>query len=77
MLDGHFVPTCRPGGDGNVNELLHDFQCYAGKERLHCLKFLSMVTPAAGVNFLWGPYTGNRHDSAMLQMCGLLVIMEE
>ena len=33
FVDGHFQPTCRPGGDGCVNLNLFDYQTFLCKER--------------------------------------------
>eukprot|EP00961_Rhodomonas_salina_P221814 2999394-Rhodomonas_salina.1 len=35
IFDGHFVATCRPGGDGCKGLNLWDYQTFAGKELLH------------------------------------------
>lgn len=45
IFDGHFQQTCRPGGDSCKAINLWDFQTFAGKERLHGLKFQAGVMP--------------------------------
>jgi hypothetical protein len=39
LVDGHFQPTCRPGGDGCINANVFDQDMYNGKEKQHGLKF--------------------------------------
>jgi hypothetical protein len=74
MFDGHFCATCRPGGDGNVNTTLWDHQTFAGKERLHGLKYQGMVLPN-GIALVWGPWRGTEHDSTMFRETGFLDCM--
>ena len=64
IFDGHFVATCRPGGDGCVNVNLWDHQTFAGKERLHGLKYQACVLPN-GMSVVWGPWRGTEHDATM------------
>ena len=65
VIDGHFVAACRPGGDGCVAPNYHDYQVYNGHDRMHGLKFLSIVFPC-GLTLHKGPWTGNQHDSGAL-----------
>jgi hypothetical protein len=45
IFDRHFQATCLPGGDANHSLTLHDRQTFAGKERLHGLKYQACVMP--------------------------------
>eukprot|EP00960_Hanusia_phi_P064676 765869-Hanusia_phi.AAC.1 len=71
FLDGHFDPTCRPGGEGCVNMNLNDYETFAGKERLHGLKYQGAILPN-GMALCWGPWLGTVHDATMLMQSGLL-----
>ena len=76
FVDGHFQPTCRPGGEGCVNLNMEDYQTYAGKERLHGLKYQATVLPN-GCALVWGPWRGVFHDATMFSRSGLLQDLEE
>jgi len=76
FIDGHFQPTCRPGGEACVNLNLEDFQTFAGKERLHGLKYQAAVLPN-GMALVWGPWRGVFHDATMFARSGILGDMEE
>jgi hypothetical protein len=67
LVDGHFQPTCRPGGKGCVNMNAYDHQMFNGKERQHGLKFQAVALPN-GLCVLAGPYMGPEHDSTILLM---------
>jgi hypothetical protein len=54
FIDSHFQPTTRPGGEGCINLNMEDFQTFAGKERLHGLKYQGAVFPN-GIACVWGP----------------------
>jgi hypothetical protein len=71
IFDGHFVATCRPGGDGCKNLNLWDHQTFAGKERLHGLKYQACVLPN-GMTCVWGPWRGTEHDATMFYETGVL-----
>ena len=45
---------------------------YNGHEKVHTIKFQSVVAPNDLVANLYGPVEGKRHDSGMLAMSGLL-----
>ncbi len=76
FVDGHFQPTARPGGDGCVNLNLMDYQTFAGKERLHGLKYQGAVLPN-GMALVWGPWRGVFHDATMFALSGLLQDLED
>eukprot|EP00961_Rhodomonas_salina_P265307 3586361-Rhodomonas_salina.1 len=76
FLDGHFQPTCRPGGDGCKNLNLKDYQTFAGKERLHGLKYQGGVLPN-GIALIWGPWRGTEHDATMMREAKILEEMRE
>ena len=76
FFDGHFQPTTRPGGQGCVNMNLEDFQTFAGKERMHGLKYQSAVLPN-GLALVWGPWRGVFHDSTMFSRSGVLQDLED
>lgn len=67
FIDGTCRPICRPKR--------HQKLLFSGHKRVHALKFQSLVTPDGLVSHLGGPYCGNRHDSAILTMSGLLADM--
>ena len=67
LVDGHFQPTCRPGGDGCVNPNAHDADMYNGKEKQHGLKFQAIAFPN-GMCVLAGPFLGPEHDSTMMTL---------
>lgn len=71
MFDGHLVATCRPGGDACVGLNMWDFQTFAGKERLHGLKYQACVLPN-GLCVVWGPWRGTAADAAMFYETGAL-----
>ena len=66
VIDGHFLGSARPGGDGCKKPNHHDFHTYNGHDRLHGLKFLSVVFPC-GICIHYGPWTGNRHNAGALR----------
>ena len=66
VIDGHFLGSARPGGDGCQKPNHHDFHTYNGHDRLHGLKFLSVVFPC-GICIHFGLWTGNRHDAGALR----------
>ena len=76
FVDGHFQPTCRPGGLGCINLNLEDFQTFAGKERLHGLKYQAAVMPN-GLALVWGPWRGVFHDATMFARSGILEDLEQ
>ena len=55
----------------------HQRAVYNGHERVHALKFQSVVTPNRLIANLFGPAESRRHDSAMLAMSGLLEQLEQ
>jgi len=75
IFDGHFVATCRPGGDGCKGLNLWDHQTFAGKERLHGLKYQACVLPN-GMTCVWGPWRGTEHDATMFYQTGALEVFE-
>lgn len=68
FIDGTLRPLCRP--------VYLQAKLYNGHKRVHALKFQSVVTPDGMVSHLSGPFLGNRHDSAVLLLSGLLDHME-
>ena len=67
LVDGHFVATNRPGGDGCVVPNMYDTDVFNGKTRLHGLKYQGLTTPL-GICILHGPYGGPESDSGMLEL---------
>ena len=64
FIDGTLRKTCRPSF---FQKLL-----YSGHKRAHGIKFQSVLTPDGLFACLFGPITGNRHDSYMLVKSGLI-----
>lgn len=64
FIDGTLRKTCRPS---YFQKLL-----YSGHKRCHGIKFQSIVTPDGLFACMYGPITGNRHDSYMLARSGLM-----
>jgi DDE superfamily endonuclease len=64
FIDGTLRKTCRPS---YFQKLL-----YSGHKRCHGIKFQSIVTPDGLFACMYGPITGNRHDSFMLSKSQLL-----
>jgi DDE superfamily endonuclease len=64
FIDGTLRKTCRPS---RFQKLV-----YCGHKQCHGIKFQSVTTPDDLIALLFGPVTGNRHDSFMLQDSGLL-----
>ena len=69
FIDGTVRPICRPNQNQRV--------VYNGHKRVHAIKFQSVVCPNGIIANLFGPVEGRRHDSAMLQMSGLLDQLEQ
>ena len=69
FIDGTVRPICRP----NQNQRA----VYNGHKRVHAIKFQSVVCPNGIIANLFGPVDGRRHDSAMLQISGLLDQLED
>ena len=76
IFDGHFQPTCRPGGDACVYVNLKDYQTFAGKERLHGVKYQCAVMPN-GMAMVWGPWRGTVHDATAFYQTGVLDALGE
>ena len=68
-MDGTARPVCRP----KVNQRA----VCNGRNRVHSLKFQSVVAPNGLIANLFSPVEGRRHDAAMLVMSGLLDELEE
>jgi hypothetical protein len=68
--------TCRPGGDACKGLNLWDYQTFAGKERLHGLKYQGAVMPN-GIVLVWGPWRGTEHDAGNLYESRLLDMLRE
>jgi hypothetical protein len=64
FIDGTLRRTCRPSF---FQELL-----YSGHKRCHGIKFQSVFTPDGLFACMYGPITGNRHDSFMMSWSQLL-----
>ena len=71
LVDGHFLGTCRPGGDACKSLNLWDFQTFAGKERRTGLKYQAAVL-VKGIAIVWGPWQGTEHDATMICSARLL-----
>ena len=69
FIDGTLRKTCRPSF---FQKLL-----YSGHKRAHGIKFQSVVAPDGFFTCMFGPITGNRHDSYMLAMSGLIRKLQE
>ena len=69
FIDGTLRKTCRPSF---FQKLL-----YSGHKRAHGIKFQSVVTPDGFFASMYGPITGNRHDSYMLAKSGLMPKLRE
>jgi hypothetical protein len=76
FVDGKFVPTARPGGNGCVFLNLHDFQTYSVLHRRHGYSYQDLVLPN-GIALVWGPYVGSEADSQKLRKSRLLDDMRE
>lgn len=50
---------------------------YSGHERVHCLKFRSIMCPNGIMAHMFGPMEGCRYDSAMLEESGLLQQLQD
>ena len=50
---------------------------YSGHKRCHGIKFQSVVTPDGLFASMYGPVSGNRHDSFLLSNSGLLNKLQE
>ena len=50
---------------------------YSGHKRCHGIKFQSVVTPDGIFASMYGPVSGNRHDSFLLSNGGLLNKLQE
>ena len=69
FIDGTVRPICRPDQSQRA--------VYNGHKRVHANKFQSVVCPNGIIANLFCPVEGGRHDSAMLQMSGLLDQLEQ
>ena len=69
FVDGTVRPTCRPGQNQRI--------LYNGHKKVHAIKFQSVVAPNGLIANMFGPVEGRRHDSAMLQMSGLLPYLHQ
>jgi hypothetical protein len=69
FIDGTLRKTCRPSF---FQKLL-----YSGHKRAHGIQFQSVVAPDGFFTCMFGPITGNRHDSYMLAMSGLIPKLQE
>ena len=64
FIDGTLRACCRPTRNQRM--------LYNGHKRVHGLKYQSVTTPSGMIASLFGPIEGKRHDSAMLNLSGLL-----
>ena len=69
FIDGTLRKTCRPSF---FQKLL-----YSGHKRAHGIKFQSVVAPDGFFTCMFGPITGNRHDSYMLAKSELMPKLRE
>ena len=69
FIDGTLRKTCRPSF---FQKLL-----YSGHKRAHGINFQSVAAPDGFFTCMFGPITGNRHDSYMLAMSGLIPKLQE
>lgn len=69
FIDGTLRPLCRPTHMQR--------KIFNGHKRNHGLKFQTVVTPDGIISHMAGPFNGNRHDSAVLMLSGLLERMRE
>ena len=66
LIDAHFVPTNRPGGDGCKYPNMYDTDVFNGKSKLHGLKYQGVTTPI-GICILHGPFGGPESDAKMMK----------
>lgn len=64
FIDGTVRPVCRP--------VRNQRALFSGHKRVHAVKYQSVKTPDGLISHLAGPFTGNRHDTAILAASGLL-----
>ena len=69
FIDGTLCKTCHPS--------LFQKLMYSGHKWCHGIKFQSVVTPDGLFAFMYGPVSGNRHDSFLLSNSGLLSKLQE
>ena len=67
-IDGTVRPLCRPTRYQSI--------CYNGHERIHAIKFQSIVTPDGMIGNMYGPIEGCRHDCALLRISGIIDQLE-
>eukprot|EP00286_Rhodomonas_abbreviata_P006682 CAMPEP_0181322684 /NCGR_PEP_ID=MMETSP1101-20121128/19361_1 /TAXON_ID=46948 /ORGANISM="Rhodomonas abbreviata, Strain Caron Lab Isolate" /LENGTH=375 /DNA_ID=CAMNT_0023430617 /DNA_START=226 /DNA_END=1353 /DNA_ORIENTATION=+ len=75
VIDGHVQPVSRPGGEGCKGANFEDFQVFNGHDRVHALKYLGLVL-SNGLVLVKGPWTGNRHDSACMNMSKMIEVLK-
>jgi hypothetical protein len=51
-------------------------ECYNGKDRTHCMGFLTAAGPCGLALFAWGAEPGCRHDAYLLQKSGLEALLQ-
>lgn len=64
FIDGKIVPNCKP--------IREQRELYNGKDRIHGLKYQSIVTPNGLIAHLYGPVEGSKHDSTLLRQSNIL-----
>ncbi len=64
FIDGTLIENCRPSEN---QQLL-----YNGKDKIHGLKYQSLMLPNGLTANLYGPVVGSRHDSILLGRSGLV-----
>jgi hypothetical protein len=69
FLDATVRPCCRP--------LYFQRACYCGKERVHALKFQSVVAADGMICHLSGPWSGTTHDNRIFKSGLLPQILDE
>ena len=69
FIDGTVRKPCCPS--------LFQKLMYSCHKRCHGIKFQSVVTPDGLFVSMYGPVSGNRHDSFLLSSCGLLNKLQE
>ena len=64
FIDGTLIENCRP----QENQRL----LYNGKDKVHGLKYQSLMLPNGMVGNLYGPECGSYHDGRLLRLSGLV-----
>ena len=70
FVDGHFDPTCRPGGDGCRHLMPKDYHMYNPLHKDHGIMFQGAVM-VNGLSLCWGPFGGNDNDAKTVEWAGV------